>query len=83
MSRITVYPRTTTNDVLQDRDVITIRHRPSTAGDAMRAILDTSDRLVRYGPDSVDVSDGVKDAVKALEREGQVSDEQLDRRAVI
>lgn len=50
------------------------------ADEAMRAILDRSDKMSKYGTSAVDVGENVKITIEALDREHQVSDEQLNRR---
>jgi len=53
------------------------------ADEAIRAIIDRSDQMVKHGTGEVPVSDKVKAAVKSLHGERQLSEDQLNRRATI
>ncbi len=57
--------------------------RSTKADKAVSAILDKSDQMSKHGTADVPVSDTVKATVRALDRERELSEEQLNRRATV
>lgn len=57
--------------------------RSKKADEVVRGILKKADDVSKYGTASAGLGEGVDDAIRALERERDISEEQLSRRAVL